>query len=61
MFVLEQKGYKEEKGNIQFYFQNEESLQFVNKAIDLLKETKMIKSHVVLESDNSAKFQLLCV
>ena len=61
MFVLEQKGYKEEKGMLQFIFQNEESEAFANKAIDLLQETKMISSHSILESENSAKLQLLCV
>jgi hypothetical protein len=61
MFVLEQKEFKEEKGTLQFIFQNEESQAFTNKAIDLLKETKMIKSHSILESENSSKLQLLCV
>ena len=61
MFVIEQKGFKEEKGEIQFYFQNKESQEFANKAIELLKETQMIKSHTIIESENSAKLQLLCV
>lgn len=61
MFVLEQKGLKEEKGEIQFYFQNKETNKFTNKAIELLNETKMIKTHTISESENSAKLQLLCV
>lgn len=61
MFVLEQKGYKEEKGVIQFYYQNTENKAFTNKAMDLLKEIEITKSHSILESDNSAKLQLLCV
>lgn len=61
MFVLEQKGLKEEKEEIQFYYQNDENKEFVNKAIELLNEAKMIKSNTILESKNSAKLQLLCV
>jgi len=61
MFVLEQKGYKGVKGETQFYYQNEENKDFIDKAVDLLKQTNMTKSHTILESENSAKLQLLCV
>ena len=61
MFVLEQKKYKEEKGNLQFYFQSKEGHEMVNTALGLLKKTNLLNAHTILESQNSLKLQLLCV
>ena len=61
MFVLEQKKYAQEKGEVQFYYQNKDNSEVVEKTKELLETTNMTKFHSILESQNSSKLQLLCV
>ncbi|MEX1191809.1 MAG: DUF3822 family protein [Brumimicrobium sp.] len=61
LFVLEQKKLKEEAGEIQFYFQNNITMEIASEVVKLLNNHALIKKHSILESDNSAKLQLLCV
>lgn len=61
LFVLEQKNLKEETGKIQFYYQNETTEEVAIEVVKLLNNHGLVEKHRIIESENSAKLQLLCV